>query len=97
MDDDGVTALLDVIRERNEERIRFSRYTDWTVEHDVAEGDVRRLLAVADVLLAALERHQHKITDSKGTICAGCLNDWPCPDIERVRAVLLGKEGSDGD
>lgn len=52
--------------------------------------DVPRLLAAVDVLLAALVRHQHKLTDSKGDCCAGCLRDWPCPDTAAVAAALLG-------
>ena len=35
-------AALAKIRERNEERIRFYAYPEYTVEHDAAEGDVRR-------------------------------------------------------
>jgi hypothetical protein len=31
-------------------------------------------------LRAALRRHQHKLTDRLGDCCAGCLDDWPCPD-----------------
>ncbi len=50
-DDDGLAAELAAIRERNEDRIRVRAYTEHTVEHEVAEGDVRRLLAVADAVL----------------------------------------------
>lgn len=32
-------------------------------------------------LQAALRRHQHKLTDRLGEVCAGCLSDWPCPDL----------------
>jgi len=42
-------------------------------------------------LRAALRRHQHKLTDSKGECCAGCLCDWPCPD-----AALLGENQPGG-
>jgi hypothetical protein len=52
--DDTVAALAE-IRDRNEGRIRFYAYTECTVEHDAAEGDVRRLLAALD---AALKHHQ---------------------------------------
>lgn len=53
-------------------------------EHVRAE----RAKAALDAARAALARHQHKITDSQGTICAGCLRDWPCPDIRAVEAAL---------
>jgi len=39
-------------------------------------------------LRAALQRHQHKLTDSRGDCCAGCLSDWPCPD------AALSREGA---
>jgi hypothetical protein len=32
-------------------------------------------------LESALRRHQHKLTDRLGKVCAGCLSDWPCPDL----------------
>lgn len=48
---DSIAAALDEIRERNERRIEFHRYTEYTVAHDVAEGDVRRLLAALDEVL----------------------------------------------
>lgn len=57
MPDDRLTAALEEIRGRNEWRIAFHRYTDYTVEHDVPEGDVRRLLAALD---AVLEQHETK-------------------------------------
>src|SRR6266545_3134240 len=54
-DDDRLPAALTEIRERNEDRIRFYRYIEATVETDVAEGDVRRLLTAVD---KALEFHR---------------------------------------
>lgn len=54
-DADPLSAALEEIRERNEGRIAFCAYTEYTVEHDVAEGDVRRLLKVA---AAALKFHR---------------------------------------
>jgi hypothetical protein len=38
---------------------------------------------------AALKRHMHKLTDSRGDCCAGCLYGWPCPD-----APVLGERES---
>ena len=38
-------------------------------------------------LEAALRRHTHTCTDSKGTVCGGCLEPAPCPD-----AALLGDQ-----
>lgn len=52
---DDMAAVLAEIRARNEHRITAMRYTAWTVEHHVAEGDVRRLLAALE---AALSHHQ---------------------------------------
>jgi hypothetical protein len=49
---DDTAAVLAEIRDRNEGRIRFYAYTEYTVEHDAAEGDVRRLLAALDSALA---------------------------------------------
>ncbi len=43
----------------------------------LAAGTDERVAA----LEAALHRHQHKLTDSFGEVCAGCLSDWPCPDL----------------
>lgn len=48
---DNALAALAEIRDRNEQRIAFHCYTEYTVEHDVAEGDVRRLLAVLGKVL----------------------------------------------
>jgi hypothetical protein len=45
MADDILAAELAAIRERNEGRIKAMLYTERTVKHHVAEGDVRRLLA----------------------------------------------------
>jgi hypothetical protein len=53
--DNPLSAALEEIRKRNEDRIRFYRLTEYTVEHDVAEGDVRRLLKALE---AALKHHQ---------------------------------------
>jgi hypothetical protein len=55
------------------------------------EGPAPRLLAALETALEALARHQQFITDRKGTICAGCLEDVPCPDTARVTAALLGE------
>ena len=55
MADGGLPAALAVIRDRNEDRITARAYTAHTVEHDVAEGDVRRLLAG---LIAAAGFHE---------------------------------------
>lgn len=51
MTDDRLAAELAAIRERNEDRIRVRAYTPYTVEHEVAEGDVRRLLAALGAVL----------------------------------------------
>jgi hypothetical protein len=58
-----------------------------------ARTDVPALLAALETALAALSRHQQTITDSKGTICAGCLYPVPCPDKARVSTALLGETG----
>lgn len=51
MADDPVATALAEIRARNERRIEFYAYTEYTVEHDAAEGDVRRLLAALEEVL----------------------------------------------
>ena len=55
---------------------------------------ITALLAAVDAAQAALARHQHKITDRQGTICAGCLREWPCPDAGVITRALNG--GNDG-
>jgi hypothetical protein len=49
---DDLPAVLAEYRDRNEWRIEYHRYTPYTVEHDVPEGDVRRLLAALDKVAA---------------------------------------------
>jgi hypothetical protein len=45
---DPLAAALGEVRERNEWRIRVQLFTEWTVENDAPEGDVRRLLAALE-------------------------------------------------
>lgn len=72
MADDTLSAALAEIRDRNEERIRFHRYTEYTVAHDVAEGDVRRLLAALDAVLAMHRpvRTYGEVNPNPGQWCA---------------------------
>ena len=56
-DTDPLAAELAKIRDRNEGRIEFYRYTEAVVETDVAEGDVRRLLKALE---AALGNHRRE-------------------------------------
>jgi len=59
----------------------------------VSLADIPRLVAALEAALAALARHQKTITDKHGTVCAGCLSGWPCPDSEVVARELLGTKG----
>jgi len=66
--DDPLSAVLAEVRARNEDRVRFYAYTEYTVERDVAEGDVRRLLAALDAALA-LHVRQEKPVRSWDHVC----------------------------
>ena len=65
-DGDPVAAALAEVRERNEDRIRAMAYTEYTVEHHVAEGDVRRLLGALDKVL---ELHAPRTDRVLGSSC----------------------------
>lgn len=73
---DAVGTLADLLPE--------NRVTATTCENadDEANGHLR----------AALARHQHKLTDSRGDCCAGCLSDWPCPDAGYTATIPKRKE-----
>lgn len=97
-DADPLPAALAEIRERNEERIRAMRYTEYTVEHHAAEGDVRRLLAGYDAFLAL---HQPR-TSFGVTVCGHCtdtgggtlLVTFPCKTYTDILGALMkGKNG----
>lgn len=98
MTDDALTSALAEIRDRNEWRIEFHRYTDYTVEHDVAEGDVRRLLAVVE---AALGHHEPVVTANGVRVCPLCSNaegsavTAPCPEVQAITRELTGEDDSD--
>ena len=53
----------------------------------LAEARAEAAEAKVAELEAALRRHTHTCTDSKGTVCGGCLEPAPCPD-----AALLGDQ-----
>lgn len=56
--------------------IGYQRFEEWM------RSEYRRgVAAERDRLRPALARHQHKLRDSRGAVCAGCLSDWPCPDL----------------
>jgi hypothetical protein len=55
--------------------------------------DVPCLLAALVAALEALARHQGVYAHAEGTVCAGCLEPVPCPDILRVTDALLGEVG----
>lgn len=82
---DDLTAALEEIRTRNEWRITFHRYTDYTVEHDVPEGDVRRLLGALD---AVLKRHYPV---RAAGCCVICAEPYPCSEIQAITRELLGR------
>lgn len=89
-DTDRLTAELDVFRRRGYHKRASSTVARW--QSDRAAEDIPRLVAALETALEALGRHQHAITDSRGTICAGCLSDWPCPDTAAITAALTGHE-----
>lgn len=83
-DTDPLSAALAEIRERNEWRIRFHAYTEFTVEREAAEGDVRRLLAALD---AALKLAGGARTALAGCApCSGTCESGPC-DCSGVRPL----------
>jgi hypothetical protein len=46
-------------------------------------ADFAELAADEERRAMALARHQHQMTDSHGIdLCAGCLELWPCPDLD---------------
>jgi hypothetical protein len=93
MTDDTLPAALAEIRERNEERIRSMRYTEYTVEHHVAEGDVRRLLAALEAVLKLHEgRDCRNCEPGTHRRCRLC-DDWPCSTYEAIARALAGEEG----
>lgn len=70
---DPLTAKLTEISVRNEDRIRWARYTEHTVENHVAEGDVRRLLKAVDAA-AKLATDWQEAAATKRRIAAGWNN-----------------------
>lgn len=57
-DQDPLTIALAEVREQNEWRIRVQLFTEWTVENDVPEGDVRRLLAAFGRAMSWIPREE---------------------------------------
>jgi len=94
MADDRVTAELAAIREDLLVTAKLERAGGYKAP-TLALKHATTLLAALETALEALARHQQFITDRKGTICAGCLEDVPCPDTARVTAALLGKDRAD--
>jgi hypothetical protein len=84
-------AVLAEIGARNEASIEFHRYTPWTVEHDVPEGDVRRLVKTVEAVLA---EHHEALTEPG--FCAGCGFTLPCATMRAITRELTGK-GNGGD
>lgn len=75
MPDTGpLSAKLTEIDVRNEDRIRWARYTEYTVEHGAAEGDVRRLLKAVDKVLAL---HSPRMDRVLGNSCSAHRHPLP--------------------
>lgn len=91
---DEVTTALDGIRQRNEQRITSHRYTAWTVEHEVPEGDVRRLLAVADAVLALAAKLEPQAPSPSALEEDRMWMRQQCADMirEAISRALLSKE-----
>jgi hypothetical protein len=59
------------------------RYTEWTVEHDVAEGDVRRLLGALDAVLKPHSPRSDRVLGSSCFTHRRALNTMlPQPECE---------------
>jgi hypothetical protein len=85
-DFDGLTRPEQIARVQAVAREHGDQLTDTEAAQalNLYATQVAYAAQVADDLeavRAALARHQHKLTDKKGEFCAGCLYDWPCPDL----------------
>ncbi len=97
---DPVAARLAGLRERI--HAYESAATDNTVSTSDFYGQAAEiadragpLLAAVEAALDVLDKHCHKITDSKGECCAGCLEDWPCGAREAIAAAALSVPDAD--
>lgn len=73
-----LAAAIAEIRERNEWRIRAQLFTEWTVENDVSEGDVRRLLAALGQAMSWVPHEEHGRLAAmlrKGDAIGGCTQE----------------------
>jgi hypothetical protein len=73
-----LAGALAEIQERNERRIRDQLFTEWTVENDVPEGDVRRLLAALGQAMNWVPREEHGRFAAmlrKGDAIGGCTQE----------------------
>ncbi|HMH92367.1 MAG TPA: hypothetical protein VK586_14935 [Streptosporangiaceae bacterium] len=89
MADDELSAVLAEIKARNEWRIEYHAYTPWTVEHDVPEGDVRRLLAALEAALRAADGWKRFAAE-------GDAQDECADELRKVIAAALSGEGNAG-
>ena len=72
------------------------QHGDQLTDTEAAQAISLYAMQVADDLQAAhvaLARHQHKLADKNGEFCAGCLSDWPCPDMA-IRPDRLPRAGA---
>ena len=98
MADDDLSRGLEEIRARNEERIAFYRYTEYTVEHDVAEGDVRRLLAALDAVLVVARTLEPSAADLESPDNARWLVASTSQHAAReIREAIAGKLTGGGE
>jgi hypothetical protein len=86
---DDLADDLAEIKARNEWRIEINRYTDYTVEHDVPEGDVRRLLAALEAALSAADGWKRFAAE-------GDAQDECADELRKVIAAALTGKGNDG-
>lgn len=87
MADDPLSAALAEVRDRNEGRIKAMLYTEYTAEHDVAEGDVRRLLAALDAVLEIAKGGRYLTTHMED---GQPVRAWVL-DRDTVRAAILAE------
>jgi hypothetical protein len=104
------SAVLADFKARNEWRIEYHAYTPYTVEHDVPEGDVRRLLAVADAVLKLADKYdaesrrlwdQIRDADRRSVVSGSKSIDaaWNGDVAKAIRATIareLAGKGNDG-
>ncbi len=93
-----ITAALDEIRDRNERYIATQRLTEWTVAQEPC-GDVRRLLAAVDAILALADSIAAPHAPPRGLYEGGYVDAERQLGVvfrEEISRALLREERADG-